>query len=833
MRKGIVFLFVLCIWGIKSFALNNEKRTIDIVKVNHAPKIDGILNDDVWSKAAVAKDFFQYEPYNGKKPSLPTEVKIIYDNQAIYFGAIMYDNSPDSIIADLGNRDEFGRMNSDLFSVFIGTFNDGVNAVEFMVSASGVQSDGKHNGNHGDANWDAVWQSKVSITDEGWIAEIRIPYSALRFSKEEIQTWGVHFFRQIRRYREWDTWNFIDVNIQGKINQMGEMSGVKNIQPPLRLSVTPYVSAYLENDADGNTWNKDLNAGMDLKWGINQSFTLDMILIPDFGQVQSDDEVLNLSPYEVRYGEKRAFFTEGTELFNKANIFYSRRIGSTPKNSSEAYDNINENEEVINNPAETQLINATKISGRTNNGLGIGFLNAMTGAAEATIQEELIDDIIGGDTSYIYNKRYFQTQGFTNYNMLVLDQTLKNNSYISFANTNVLHTEENYTANVTGGELKLMNKENSYQIFGNGAISQIYTNDNSFGHKYYLQLAKTKGNFLFELAHNTESDDYDPNDMGYIQQNNESTWRVELDYNINKPFWKVLNWRNEFSARYQSLYKPRLYSDFEFNFRTSTTLAKSYLHLGMRMEIKPFDRYDYFEPREEGYYTSDSTYKRWKYRLPRIVNGNFWLSSDYRKMLAVDFNFGAWESLNDDQYGWWTSIGPRVRFNDKWLFTYRLSLNRRMNTYGYVNSFEENDQTIIHFGKRDQTTITNMVNTSYIFNNKMSLSLRARHYWSRVEYSDYFELLKDGSMSDAIDYNTYGSDENYNYNAFTVDMKYLWRFMPGSELAIVWKNAIYTGESTLVNNFWDNFDNTINSSQINSISLKLLVYLDYQYLNKK
>ncbi|PLX20559.1 MAG: hypothetical protein C0597_04030, partial [Marinilabiliales bacterium] len=203
----------------------------------------------------------------------------------------MYDNNPDSIIKDLGVRDEFTHMNSDLFTVLISTFNDGVNAVEFMVSASGVQSDGKHNGNHGDPNWDGVWQSEVNITDNAWIVEMRIPYSALRFSKEESQTWGIHFFRQIRRYREWSTWNFADNNVQGFINQMGEINGINDIEPPLRLSVTPYVSAYLENDGDDNSWGNDFNAGMDLKWGISQSFTLDMILIPDFGQVQSDDEI--------------------------------------------------------------------------------------------------------------------------------------------------------------------------------------------------------------------------------------------------------------------------------------------------------------------------------------------------------------------------------------------------------------------------------------------------------------------------------------------------------------------------------------------------------------
>lgn len=811
MKKGIILGCLLLGFVGFTYGLNNEKRTIKVKKTDATPHIDGKLDDAAWENAIIAKDFTQYEPYNGNNPSQPTEVRIIYDDQAIYFGAIMHDSSPDSIIKDLGVRDEFSRMNSDLFTVIISTFNDGVNAVEFMVSASGVQSDGKHNGNRNDSNWDAVWQSAVEVNEDGWVAELKIPYSALRFSREENQTWGVHFLRHIRRFREWSSWNYIDNEVEGMINQMGEITGINNVKPPLRLSVTPYVSGYLENNADVNKWNSDLNAGMDLKWGINQSYTLDMILIPDFGQVQSDDEILNLSPYEVRYNEKRAFFTEGTELFNKAEIFYSRRIGSSPKNSGDIDDQLIDNEIIKKNPAETQLINATKISGRSDEGLGIGFLNAMTGASFAEIQDTIIEET-----------RDIQTQGFTNYNMFVLDQTLQNNSYVSFANTNVIYTGEDYTANVTGGEIKLMNKENSYQFFGRGAVSQIYTADDDFGHKYFLQFEKTSGNFLFEVSHNVESDTYNPNDMGYIRNNNESMWRAEFDYNIKEPFWKVLNWNNEISFRYNSLYKPRKYSDFEVGFSTNTTF-RNYLHMGFYAEVKPFDRYDYFEPRVEGY----------KYAGPKIMMGQYWISSDYRKMLAMDFRLGAWREFGGDQFSYWSRIGPRIRFNDKWLLTYRVNFDMRFNTYGYVDDYVVNNDTIIDFGKRDQRTIENTLDTKYIFNNKMSLSLRARHYWSRVEYSDFHELQEDGSLGASKGFDTYGTEENYNYNAFTIDLQYLWRFAPGSDISIVWKNAIFTSNEHIINGFWDNLNNTFESSQINSISLKILYYLDYRYLKKK
>ncbi|MCK5171665.1 MAG: hypothetical protein KAQ75_17430, partial [Bacteroidales bacterium] len=407
---------------------------------------------------------------------------------------------------------------------------------------------------------------------------------------------------------------------------------------------------------------------------------------------------------------------------------------------------------IVSNPIETKLINSTKISGRTSGGLGIGFINAMTAAADAEIR-----DTITGE------KRYYRTQGFANYNMFVLDQTLKNNSYVSFVNTNVMHAEENYTANVTGGEFKFMNKENSYQIHGRGGVSQKYTDSTELGHNYLLMLAKTKGNFLFEIMHNTEDDTYDPNDMGYIRQNNESTWYAELDYNINEPFWKVLNWRNEINFRYENLYKPRKFSQFEVSMITNTTFAKSYIHTGIFMNFKPFEGKDYFEPRVDG----------WEFTRPRSTVGNWWISTDYRKRLAVDFNTGAWKAFDYDRYGYWFGIGPRIRFNDKWLLTYRFNIDMNFNTYGHIDHYEDNDgKTIINFGKRDQSTIINTINTNYIFNNKMSLSLRVRHYWSRVEYDDFYTLQKDGSLSGSIGKDAY--DVNTNYNAFTIDMKYLW-----------------------------------------------------------
>lgn len=785
-----------------------------MVKVSSSIKIDGNLEDEAWDKAPILDNFIQKKPYNGSKPLQSTTVKILYSDEAIYIGAFMQDNNPDSIIKNYGVRDIYTGINSDWFSTVISTFDDGVNAVEFMVSASGIQSDCKLTNTNKDTKWDAVWKSAVKITDKGWYAELKIPYSALRFSKDDYQDWGIQFNRSIRRYREISTWNHIDIERDEELNQMGLAKNLENIKPPLRLSISPYISSYVEGKSDVDKWNTNLNAGVDLKLGINQSFTLDMILIPDFGQVQSDDQILNLTPFETKFDEKRPFFTEGTELFNKANILYTRRIGSSPINKAQPYNDLNENETIEHNPSETKLLNATKLSGRTDFGLGIGVLNAVTQKAEAEIYDTIKQ-----------TTRQYQTQGVTNYNMLVLDQSLRNNSYVSLVNTNVYYHNDNYIANVTGTEFKLLNKNNTYQIKGTGSLSQIYTNNNSFGHLYNMEFSKIKGNFRYELFHHNESDTYNPNDMGYNRNNNEITWKGTFRYNKYDPFWKVLFWKNRLQLKYESLYQPRKYSDFLIHLQSFTAFKKSYLHVVLNMELKPLATYDYFEPH-------DPTFTE-KLRGNRSSKARLYISTDYRKTFAIDLTVRAYNSWDNAAYNYLMNISPRVRLNDNSLLKYSFEANKYDGFYGYINSYiDNNNNRTTHFGERTVKNFTNTLSFEYIFNNKLSLKLRARHYWNRVEYNNFYILANNGTMGEQINYDEYGTSKDINFNAFNIDTRLLYHFAPGSELSLVWKHSITTANEEIIDDVWKNYHNVFDAPQINSISFKLLYYIDYQQFIK-
>ena len=240
---------------------------------------------------------------------------------------------------------------------------------------------------------------------------------------------------------------------------------LENIKPPLRLQFQPYFSVYANHYPSNIPGTKNLtsslNGGMDVKYGISQALTLDMTLIPDFGQVKSDNTVLNLTPFEVKYNENRSFFTEGTELFNKGSLFYSRRVGGVPLHYDDVYNNLGPNETVISNPQTSRLINATKVSGRLQNGLGIGFFNAVTAKTYAEVE----------DDNHV--RRKIETNPLTNYNIMILDQTLKHNSSVSLINTNVWRSGSDYDANVTAALFDLNDKTNTWNLGGKVGTSNL------------------------------------------------------------------------------------------------------------------------------------------------------------------------------------------------------------------------------------------------------------------------------------------------------------------------------------------------------------------------
>ncbi|MEO5647346.1 MAG: DUF5916 domain-containing protein, partial [Chitinophagaceae bacterium] len=509
MSKCLIIVLLLAFQGLSTANAQAPRKQLPAKFTTLSIKVDGNIDDDAWKDAPIATDFIENRPNSGATERNKSEVKILYDNTSIYIAGYMHESTADSVSRELVGRDRIG--NSDFCGVIFDTYFDKINAVGFYVTPYGEQYDAKYSSTGGeDDNWNAVWESEAKVQKDGWTFEMAIPYSALRFTSKENQTWGLNITRRRQKTSQQFFWNPLDPKVNGLVNQEGEWTGIGKIKSPLRLSLTPYFSSYINhypaNTAGIKNTTTSFNGGMDIKYGISQSFTLDMTLIPDFGQVQSDNQVLNLSPFETRFNENRAFFTEGTELFNKGNLFYSRRIGGTPLHLYDAYDNVKPGEKLLKNPLETKLLNASKISGRTKKGLGIGIFNAVTNTTYANIL-----DSTG-------NERKFNTNPLTNYNILVFDQTLKNNSSISLINTNVLRSGHDYDANVTAGLFEFNDKKNIYNLNGKVAVSQLFNvgGKNINGYSHALGIGKNGGRFNFNLYQELADDKYDISDMGYF-----------------------------------------------------------------------------------------------------------------------------------------------------------------------------------------------------------------------------------------------------------------------------------------------------------------------------
>ena len=345
MKTSIFLAFILTFGAIPLIAA--QVKSIAISRTEEKIEIDGQMNETSWLNAAIATDFLERNPTEGNPPKFKTEVRMTYDNNNLYVLGYCFDNHPDSILTQLGERDD--NLNADLFTVLFDPYHQKLDAFVFSVSASGVQSDSRFS----DASFNAVWESAVQIVDDGWIVEMRIPYYAIRFPKDKQQAWKINFERNIRRSRTGLQWSLVPKNIETPINYWGDLKGLSDIDDPLRLSLSPYVSSFTAFSKGESSIG--YGAGADLKLGLNESFTLDMTLLPDFSQVRSDNIVKNLGAFEVVFEEQRPFFQEGIDLFNKSDLFYSRRIGGFPSGYSNAYNQLDSNEIVLENPRKNKL----------------------------------------------------------------------------------------------------------------------------------------------------------------------------------------------------------------------------------------------------------------------------------------------------------------------------------------------------------------------------------------------------------------------------------------------------------------------------------------------
>jgi hypothetical protein len=810
--KKIYLAFIFFLFFVASLSAQDSTKISHALRVSQPPKIDGVLDDISWKEAIPVSDFVMSRPDEGGKPTQKTEVKVVYDNRAVYVSAMMYDTHPDSILHELGSRDD-GDLNADGFRFVVDPYNLRQDAFDFGVNAAGVQADSKFT----DYTFNAVWASAAKINEQGWCVEMEIPLSAIRFPKKPVQEWAVQFTRYIRRNREFDQWCLVPSTAANAEVFWGTLKGIENIQSPLRLSLTPYVSGYIERAPDylsDNTYHYanslSYNVGADLKYGIDDRFTLDMTLLPDFGQVQSDNKIKNLGYQEVTYNQYRSFFKEGTDIFSKNGLFYTRRIGRTPAGFYDVSDSLHEGEELEENPSQVKLLNAFKISGRTNEGLGIGLFNAVTENTYAVIKQT------DGGT------RKILTEPLTNYNVFVFDQQFNSYSNVFLINTNVMRNGSQDDANVTGTGFTLADKKNTYATDGAFSYSQIYTHNAALapetvtGYKYFIGGRKISGTFQYGLSHSKTSDTYNQLDMGYYTIPNFENTRVYTTFFWYKPWHSLREGNIGLSSDYTVNPMTGERTFFQINLN-AFAVPMNYNSFFFGGGVNPLASKDYNEPRTEG---------RFSKTLPYWYS-YFGISSDYRKPFAVDFTFNLSNFMAKYlSEGYSTNCTLRYRFSDR--FTLRLSNNFNYDPYNFGFANTTTDDVI--YGLRILHTHENVISGKYIFKNDMALTLNARHYWSTGEYREYFTLLPDGNVASNSEYTV---NNNFNYNVFNIDLVYSWQFAPGSNLSFAYKNAIETSTDVIRVNLPGDFKTTLKAPQLNSVSLKVIYYLDYLYLKKR
>lgn len=715
-------------------------------------ELDGRLTEPEWKNAEIGTDFVQRAPNPGEPLANKSEVCVLYNDEAIFIGAKLFARAKETS-RQFTQRDQLN--NSDWFGLILCPYQDGTNGVSFITTPEGGQFDSKYSAIGEDAGWDAVWEVETHTTEEYWTVEMKIPYSAIRFPDTPVQEWGVNFVRNIFQRQETGFWNEVDRTVNGFLTQVGKLEGIKDIKPPVRLSATPFVSGYLEhfNDHDDvspqTTNGRSFNAGMDIKYGLSDAFTLDMTLIPDFGEAQSDNEILNLSAFEVQFDENRQFFTEGTELFNKGDIFYSRRVGGSPLKYADDF--VEEGDELISSDGEVQLYNATKVSGRTAKGTGLGFFNAVTGRSSALIKKQ------DGKVKEV------QTSPITNYSVAVFDQNLKNNSYVSLVNTNVWRNGDDYDANVTAAVFDIKNKKQSYGIYGNYKLSQLFFNDNTkyqsfiddelyltgkqknklnvdetkttlLGFSSRIGARKTSGKFNWALSWDLESHTYEINDLGFLGANNQNEISLELNYSELTPFGSFTSMGVGAWLGYSRLYNPSVSTETGVNLWWWCQ-TKSFWSINVWSYGQPIE-YDYFEPRTPGR----------RFQKAPFLNFGFNISTDQRKPLTMWINArnGGAVKLYDFNF-WGLGYGFNYRVNDHWTFNFSSDYANTDGRRGYVNTMDNDD---IIFGGRLVKEFENSIRTEYNFTKNISLNFRLRHYWSVAKYNQFFKLLEEGNFAD-------------------------------------------------------------------------------------
>ncbi len=795
-----MFLVFLVLDQVVALAQETDEDTvksITAVRANPHAKIDGMLDESFWQKAQRSTDFTQYQPDEGQPASESTFVMVAYDDEALYVAMEMYDSEPEKIISRLTRRDRY--TESDLVNIIVDSHHDHQTAYAFTAFVSGTQKDSYYyNDGWSDDNWDAVWESATRITPWGWIAEVKIPYHCLRFACEENPVWGFYCSRRIARKNELDRWIYIPEEASGFVSHFGHLKGLKNLTPPQRLEVLPYVVSYEETEAKslGNPDGRDFfgNFGFDLKYGITSNITLDATVNPDFGQVEQDETILNLSTFETWYPEKRPFFLEGFKIFETPfDLFYSRRIGKPPSGWPDNVDYY------INRPTATTILFAGKVTGKTTGGTSIGILEAVTQKENAEFMHDdgyRTEEVIEPQTNYFVAR--------------VMQDVLKNSTVGAMATAvNQKNSDPAYAGDV---DWTLRFRNGDYEFKGQMIGSKTGREENGWGG--WLHFERTGGE-RFRGSVGVEYLDraLDLNHMGFLGRNNYKEAWAWVQYRTTKPWWIIRKtWNNLNLGWAENLSGVKLTRGGNFNYSIELT---NFWYVGGGI----WQDYDKI-------YSDRET--RGGPPAPITIGRNWWiwLETDARKWYQINPYFETGDTWDGHftQYSLWLNLHPRSNIELSGGPGYRKS--EGVSRWLTHLEDDEGNRTDDIFGEQDMERFDMTIRATYTFTRNLTLQVYAQPFLAAVDYKNFKKLVPpdDFEYVDETVYDEAEEEPDFKWRSFNSNVVLRWEYRPGSTLFLVWtqnRNTWNQGVGAGDFRFRDDFNGLFETIPGNTFLIKL------------
>lgn len=840
--KISVLLSLLFTFSLLAQTGKIERKIYTAIQTNpHPPTIDGKPNDAVWKRAIMGDGFIQSEPVERDTSSEKTYFKICYDEKNLYVLIHARDSQPEKITARLARRDEID--DSDVVGVMLDSYLDHRTAFEFSVNAAGVKRDAVFSNDefNQDKSWEPVWEAKTAINDSGWVAEMRIPFSQLRFSASSDQTWGLEVYRYIYRKQELDVWQFIPKDAPGFVSNFGYLKGVNNIHMPRRVELLPYavseLHAYEKEPENPFAPGRNFTGagGLDGKIGLTGNLTVDFTINPDFGQVEADPSEVNLTAFETFFEEKRPFFIEGKNIFQfplgmgdgdfaRETLFYSRRIGRTPHH----YPDVDEdNDEYVDFPEQTSILGAAKLSGKTASGWSIGVLDALTAEEKAKIdangnrRKETVEPL----TNYFVGRlqKDFH-QGNTSFGGMVTATNRNiNHSYLDFLNRSgysggidINHQWRDKTyffnlktafSHIRGHPDAILEAQTSSARYFQRPDANYLTLDSSrtqmSGHGGSFGIGKQGGgHWRFAFGGIWRSPGLELNDIGFLQQADRVMEFIWVGYrifnpvgifrrvNINANLWNGWNFGGE-----------KLFAGGNIN-GGAQFLNYWGFHTGIN--------------RSQGGISPSALRGGPALRNEGGWNNWFGIYSDSRKTWQIEL--GGFHHWDDDRVS--NSRNLRLSLYLKPGNSLNISLNPfysvRTNNLQYVDIYDFNGSDRYVLAKLDQKTLGIVLRINVSLTPELTIQYYGQPFISAGSYSrfkrithprakryeDRFHTFTENEISYHADEEQYEVDENrdggidyridlpdFNFKQFRSNLVIRWEYHPGSQLYLVWSQG--------------------------------------------